>query len=88
MPDTTKVPDPWGPLIEIPCRLACELEVPQVSVADVLELGPGVVLNTQWRTNRDLPLRVNGRLLAWAEFESAGENLAVRVTEFAWEHAK
>ncbi len=81
-------PDPWGALVEIPCGLACELEVPKVSVADVLALGPGTVLNTEWRTNRDLPIRVNGKLLGWAEFESAGENLSVRVTEFAWEHAE
>jgi len=67
------------------CWVAAELEVPGLTVGDVLHLAPGTVLNTRWRTNRDLPLRVNGRLLGFAEFDSAGEVMGVRLTEFTWE---
>jgi flagellar motor switch/type III secretory pathway protein FliN len=80
-----KTEDAWGPLIKVPCRLSLELEIPQVRVADMIRLKPGSILSSQWPANRDLPLRVNGRLLAWVEFEGAGEKMNVRVTEFAWE---
>ena len=77
--------DPWGPLIQLMCSVTTELRIPDLTVNDVLHLAPGMVLNTRWRTNRDLPLRVNGRLLGFAEFDSAGETMGVRLTEFIWE---
>lgn len=77
--------DPWGPLLNVPCELALELQVPGVKVVDLLNLSAGTVLSTHWKTNQDLPLLVNGKLLGWVEFESAGENMSVRLTEFSWE---
>ena len=75
----------WGPLTDLLCSVTTEVDIPSLTVRDVLHLVPGAVLNTRWRTNRDLPLRVNGRLLGYAEFDSAGETMAVRLTEFSWE---
>jgi flagellar motor switch/type III secretory pathway protein FliN len=77
--------DVWGSLVELLCAVTAEVDVPSLTVRDVLHLAPGAVLNTRWRTNRDLPLRVNGRLLGYAEFDSAGDTMAVRLTEFTWE---
>jgi flagellar motor switch/type III secretory pathway protein FliN len=65
-----------------------ELSVPDFTVAELMNLANGSVLSTKWPTNRDLPLWVNKRLLGWAEFESAGENVGVRLTEFAWEQSE
>lgn len=78
--------DPWESVADVPCRLALVLQIPDVKVSDLLTLSAGSVLNTQWNTNRDLPLRVNDKLLGWVEFEGTGQNLKIRLTEFAWEH--
>jgi flagellar motor switch/type III secretory pathway protein FliN len=32
---------------------------------------------------RDVPLRVNGNVIGWSEFEVVGDTLAVRLTELA-----
>lgn len=84
-PPVSKPSDPWGALANIPCQLSLELDIPSLHVSDLMKLSSGSVLSSGWRTNRDLPLRVNGRLLAWVEFEGAEERMSVRVTEFAWE---
>ena len=77
--------DPWTAVANLSASVTMELDVPQFTVTELMKLGPGSVLSTTWPTNRDLPLRVNGRLLGWAEFEITGNNVGVRVTEFAWE---
>lgn len=78
----------WGPLLRLECSVTAELEVPNLTVSDVLHLANGSVLNTRWQTNRDLPLRVNGRLLGFVEFDSVEEVMAVRLTEFVWEQQR
>ena len=77
--------DSWAAVAELQAELTLELEVPAFTVGKMLDLARGAVLSTDWPTNRDLPLRVNGRLLGWAEFESTCQNVGARVTEFAWE---
>jgi flagellar motor switch protein FliN/FliY len=41
------------------------------------------VLETSCHQSMDIPLRVNGLLLAWTEFEVVGERLAARITDLA-----
>ncbi len=86
-PENAAQDESWAHVMGLAASIAMELEIPAFTVTDLMKLAPGSVLNTRWPTNRDLPLRVNGKLLAWAEFETTGENVGVRVTEFAWEQA-
>jgi flagellar motor switch/type III secretory pathway protein FliN len=44
-------------------------------------LKPSSVINSHWRVGTDIPLRLNGELIASGEFEVVGNNLAVRLTE-------
>lgn len=76
-------PDIWEQLQWLPCNLSVELSVPRVTVGDVLRLAPNSVVETRWQQNADVPIRANGELLAWAEFEGVDEKLAVRVTRIA-----
>jgi hypothetical protein len=39
------------------------------------------VIDTRWAQTADVPVRVNGLLLSWAEFELIGNKIAVRLTE-------
>lgn len=73
----------WAPVLGLPCQLTVELPLPNFKVEDFLALRPGSVLGTNWRLAHDVPLRINGTLIAWAEFEGAGSRLAVRLTELA-----
>ncbi len=73
----------WRPVMGLPCRFTADLSLPNFKVADLLALRAGSVIRTDWEVARDVPLRVNGTLVAWGELEGAGTRLAVRLTELA-----
>jgi flagellar motor switch/type III secretory pathway protein FliN len=73
----------WRPALQLPCQLTVELALPSFKVADFLKLRPGSVVGTGWRVTHDVPLRINGILIGWGEFEGSGGRLAVRLTEMA-----
>jgi flagellar motor switch/type III secretory pathway protein FliN len=71
----------WGATVWLPCDLTLDLPVPTFRVGDLLRLRERDVIDTGWSQSKDIPLRANGRLIAWTEFEVVGEKLAVRLTE-------
>ena len=73
----------WLPVLDLPCALIVDLPLPGFKIADLFKLRPGSVLNAHWRLGQDVPLRLNGTLIGWSEFEVVGNNLAVRLTELA-----
>ncbi len=54
------------------CRMSLEIPVPRFTVRDLLRLSPEDVIDTHWAQTADVPLRINGLLLSWAEFELIG----------------
>jgi flagellar motor switch/type III secretory pathway protein FliN len=73
----------WRPVLALPCQISVDLPMAHFTVADFLHLKPGSVIATDWRLARDVPLRANGTLIAWVEFEGSGGRLGVRITEIA-----
>jgi flagellar motor switch/type III secretory pathway protein FliN len=73
----------WRPVLGLPCELTVELPLPGFMIADLLKLGVGSVIDAHWRVGQDVPLRLNGTLIGWSEFEVVGNHLAVRLTELA-----
>jgi flagellar motor switch protein FliN/FliY len=71
----------WQRVLALPCLLTVDLPLPDFTIADLLKLRVGSVVNAHWRIARDVPLRLNGTMLGLTEFEVVGENLAVRLTE-------
>jgi flagellar motor switch/type III secretory pathway protein FliN len=71
----------WIAAQSLPCHLGIELPAIGFTVRDLLQLEPNSLLATSCRQSSNVPLSVNGRLLAWAEFEVFGNKLAVRLTE-------
>ncbi len=69
---------PW-----LPCTLALDVPVLRFTVRALLELAPGAVLETNCHQSMDIPMRVNGLLMAWTEFEVVGDRLAARITDLA-----
>ena len=70
-------------MLDLPCQLTVDLPLPHFKVADFLALQGVRSLLPSWRLTHDIPLRVNGTLIGWGEFEGAGTRLAVRLTELA-----
>jgi flagellar motor switch/type III secretory pathway protein FliN len=71
----------WSEAVWLPCQLSVELAVPGFTIGDLLRLQPNNILDAQWKQGADVPLRINGLLIGYAEFELLGQKAAVRVTE-------
>jgi len=82
-PKLEAAPDPWARVESLPCVLSVEVPVPGFTVADLVRLAKGRVIATNWIVGQDVPLRINGEVVAWIEFEVVREHLAVRLTELA-----
>ena len=67
---------PW-----LPCALTVEIPVIHFTIANLLGLKEGAIVETGFHHTSDLPLRANQLLIAWTEFEVVGDRLAVRITE-------
>ncbi len=77
------VTDRWARVEGLPCLLSIEIPVPSFTVSDLVHLACGTIVATGWTAGQDVPLEVNGELIAWSEFEIVQDRLAVRVTEIA-----
>src|ERR1035441_9135278 len=75
--------DPCEFLPWLPCTLALDIPIVRFAVRDLLRLAPGSIVETAYHQSTDLPLRVNGQLVGWTEFEVVGERLAVRLTDLS-----
>lgn len=73
----------WAHVANLPCHLTVDLPVPEFTVGDLAGLEKDSVVDSHWNVTQDVPLRVNGELVALSEFEVLGDKLAVRVTELA-----
>lgn len=79
--NSVAAPDAWAQVLPLPCRLTVEVPLPGFTVGDALRLRRSSVINSHWRVGTDIPLRLNGELIARGEFEVVGSHLAVRITE-------
>ena len=75
--------DPYEYLPWLPCTLALDLPVVKFTVGDLMSLAKGSIVETTYHQSSDLPLRVNGQLVGWTEFEVVGDRLAVRLTDLS-----
>jgi flagellar motor switch/type III secretory pathway protein FliN len=69
---------PW-----LPCNISLELPVVRFTIGDLLNLTTGSVVATACHQTSDVPVRVNGLLIGWTEFEVIEDRLAARITEQA-----
>ena len=73
--------DAWAQAMDLPCHLSVEVRVPDFTVGDLLKLAVNSILDTRYRDGSHVPIRVNGQMLGWAEFDVMDDRLAVRITE-------
>ncbi len=67
----------------LPCQLSLEIPIINFTVGDLLRLQKDSIVETACLSTSDIPLRANGLLIAWTEFEVIGNRLALRITELA-----
>lgn len=75
--------DPFDHLPWLPCTLSLDIPVINFTVRDLLGLAKGTIVETAYHQSSDLPLKVNGQLVGWTEFEVVGDRLAVRLTDLS-----
>lgn len=68
-------------LLDVPLHLTVELGKTKRLVKDVLQLGPGSVLELDRAAGEAVDVLINGRLIAKAEVVVIDENFGVRITE-------
>ncbi len=67
----------------LPCQLSLEIPIVNFTVGDLLRLSKDSIVETACPATSDIPLRANGLLVGWTEFEVIEKRLAVRITELA-----
>ena len=80
-PVTTATVDPLDSVPWLPCTLTLDVPVVRFTIADLLALQEGSIVETACHHTSDVPLRVNQLLIGWTEFEAVEDRLAVRMTE-------
>ena len=71
----------WAHVKGLQCRLSAEVPIQHFTVRQLLDLEPGVILDTHYEEGSHVPVMVNGQLIAWGEFDVVDELLAIRLTE-------
>jgi flagellar motor switch/type III secretory pathway protein FliN len=82
-PNAVPAKDPAEVYGWFPCLLSLEVPVSRFTVGDLLRLRVGSIVETSSHHASDIPLRANGLLIGWTEFEVIGSRVAVRITELA-----
>ena len=73
----------WARVADLPCEVSVLLPAPGLRVRDLLGIAPGFLVRTTAPVSADVPLQVNGQVIAWCEFEVVRDRLGVRLTELA-----
>jgi len=71
----------WPEALELPCELCVALDVPHFTIRDLLSLSVNSLVDSRRREGAHVPVRVNGIMVGWAEFDVIDGKLAVRLTE-------
>lgn len=79
-PELHDTADPLNRVDRLPCCLVLEVPVVDFTVATLVDLQRGDILETAAQHNEDLLLQVNGQRVGTVKFDVTRERLAVRVT--------
>jgi len=72
-----------GTAARLPVEVDVGVPLRDFRVRNLLALAPGMVIESQWVHEDDLPLSSGDVQLAWTEFEVIDSQLAVRLTRLA-----
>jgi flagellar motor switch/type III secretory pathway protein FliN len=72
----------WASYADVEARLSVEVELPRLSLKELLEMKPGTLLRSARHMSQDVSLVVGDVFLAFVSCEPAGERLGVRINGF------
>jgi flagellar motor switch/type III secretory pathway protein FliN len=78
---TATAADPLRTLSWMPLTLSLETSLSHFTVQDLMRLGLGTVVQGVIAATEQIPVRANGKLIAWAKLDVVGNRLAARITE-------
>lgn len=73
--------DDFSLLLDVPVQVSVELGRKTVPIGEVVQLGPGSVLELGKAAGESLDLLVNGKLVARGEAVVVGEKYGIRIVE-------
>ena len=79
--DETKIAADLAPVFDVPVNISAVLGKAHLSVADLLKLGPGSILELDRKVGEAIDIYVNNRLVARGEVVVVEERLGVTMTE-------
>jgi flagellar motor switch/type III secretory pathway protein FliN len=83
-PTTAKERDEsWGELLQVPTTVTVDVPIAKLTVRELFRLQKGSVLASTQVSGVQVPIAISGRLIAWGEFQVAGDHLALRIVELA-----
>jgi flagellar motor switch protein FliN/FliY len=81
MANTLETPPNLELLLDIPVKLSVELGSVQMSMQEVLQLGPGSVVQLDKTADAPVELFVNQKLVARGEVVMMDERFGIKITE-------
>jgi flagellar motor switch/type III secretory pathway protein FliN len=73
----------WGELLQVPTTVTVDVPIAKLTVRELFRLQKGSVLASAQMSGVQVPIAISGRLIAWGEFQVAGDHLALRIVELA-----
>ena len=75
--------DSWGELLLVATTVTVDVAIANLTVRKLFQLQKGSVLASLQASGVQVPITISGRLIAWGEFQVAGDHLALRIVELA-----
>ncbi len=73
----------WLVLSRLPVVLTASIPISSFKVRNLITLQQGQLIQSDWSTTEDIPVRIGRVQLAWSEFEVVEESMAMRLTRLA-----
>ncbi|MDI3499631.1 MAG: flagellar motor switch protein FliN, partial [Synergistaceae bacterium] len=70
-------------IVDVPLRITVELGRTRKTIGEILNMGPGSVIELEKMAGEPVDILANGKLIARGEVVIIDESFAVRVTEIA-----
>ena len=70
----------WPLVAELPVKLEANIPLRGFRMRDLLALGSGQTIASQWPITEDVPLKIGKVQLCWCEFEMVDDKIALRMT--------